>query len=366
MQRERITRRSQSAMVVGWVSNTDAIFVGLIITLTVTIFVATRLQRSEGKNRQMQGDVNTLHVQLDQTQGRVIDLRTESERLAQLGRQRITDLSTRLASLQTKYTQLIVTTEKAIEERERLDTENKKLNASLVAWRDYYLNAKKTLEQTTADKRDAAIRLVAATEERDIARRESTSLRSQIDAEPGLHKELIGLRGDMRRIAIIFDTSGSMGQDGRWEYARSVVATWLEHLAISECALVLFSTDAQVFPQDGGFLDVRGSAGKANRKRLLEQISYTKPDGGTNTLLALQMAYQCPQLDTIILFTDGEPNNGNSNKFDPEIAERIYALCQQHKGIPVNTVGLGNYFKPQLSGFLKRVAQESGGSFLGR
>ncbi len=64
--------------------------------------------------------------------------------------------------------------------------------------------------------------------------------------------------------------------------------------------------------------------------------------------------------------TDGEPNNGESNQFDPEIAEKIYALCRQHKGIPVNTVGLGNYFKPQLSGFLIRVAQETGGSFLGR
>jgi hypothetical protein len=128
----------------------------------------------------------------------------------------------------------------------------------------------------------------------------------------------------------------------------------------------LFSTDAHVFPQDNTFLDVRGSAGEANRKRLLEQIKDTKPDGGTNTLLALQMAYQCPQLDTIILFTDGEPNNGESNQFDPEIAERIYALCRQHKDIPVNTVGLGNYFKPQLSGFLMKVAQETDGSFLGR
>jgi len=314
----------------------------------------------------MQGDVDSLQGQLGQSQGRVADLQTERERLIQLGRKRIKDLGTSLASLQTEHTQLMAVTDKTVEERARLQAENEKLKANLVAWREDYLNSKKTLEQTTTEKQAAAIRLVAATEERDLAKRELTSLRSRIEVEPGLHKELIGLKGDLRRVAIIFDTSGSMGQDGRWEYARGVVATWLEHLAISECALVLFSTDAHVFPQDGNFLDVRGSAGEANRKRLLEQIKYTKPDGGTNTLLALQMAYECPQLDTIILFTDGEPNNGNSNKFDPEIAERIYALCQQHKGIPVNTVGLGNYFKPQLSGFLMRVAQETGGSFLGR
>ena len=295
MQRERVTRRSQGAMVVGWVSNTEALLMGLILTLTVTLFIAARFHRSEGKNHQMQGDVDSLQSQLGEIQGRVADLQAERERIIGLGRQRIKDLSTSLASLQTKYTQLMTAADKGTEERGHLAADNEKLNANLAAWRDYYLTAKKTLEQTTTARQEAAIRLVSATEERDLAQQESRALRSRIEAEPGLHKELIGLKGHLRRVAVVFDTSGSMSQDGRWEHARGVVATWLEHLAISECALVLFSTDARVFPQDGSFLDVRGSAGEANRKRLLEQIRYTKPEGGTNTLRALQMAYQCSQ-----------------------------------------------------------------------
>jgi hypothetical protein len=254
-------------------------------------------------------------------------------------------------------------------DKRQLEADNGKLKADLAAWRDYYLGTKKTLEQTAAENQEAAVRLVSATEERDLARQESRTLRNRVEAEPGLHKELIGLKGNLRRVAIIFDTSGSMAESGRWEQARGVVATWLEHLAIGECVLVLFSNDAQMFPEDGSFLDMRGPRGAANRRLLLNRIAAARPDGGTNTLLALQVAYRCPNLDTIILFTDGEPNDPKgivANQFDPEIAQKIYALLQQHKDIPVNTVGLGNYFKPQLSGFLMRVAKDTGGSFLGR
>jgi Mg-chelatase subunit ChlD len=368
MQRERITRKSQAALVVGWVSTTDALFLGLILTLTVTLLVAARLHQSEGKNRQMQGDVDVLQGQLGQFQDRVADLRAERERLIQRGRQRFSELSAQLTSVQTKQAKLMAAKEQATEEASRLEADNEKLQAKLIACRDYYLATKKTLDETIAGKEDAVIRLVSLTQARDFAQQESRALRSRIEAEPGLHRELIGLKGKMHKVAIIFDTSGSMGTEGRWEHARGVVAAWLEHLAIGECVLVLFSTDAQVFPEDGTFLDVRGSNGAANRRRLLEQIRNTKPEGRTNTLLALQMAYRCPDLDTVILFTDGEPNspNSNSDQFDPEIAEKIYALCRQHKDVPVNTVGLGNYFKPQLAGFLMKVAQETGGSFLGR
>lgn len=376
MQRERVTRRSQTAMVVGWVSNTDAIFVGLVLTLTVTMVIAGRLQKSEGTTRQMQANLDELQGQRDQSQDqlglaqrRVAETQAELKRVIDLGRQRIQELRSQLSSLQTKYAAAEHQLETYTADKSQLETENGKLRATLVTWQGQYANVKKTLEQTTAEKEDTVIRLVSATTERDVAQRESRALRSRVEAEPGLHKELIGLKGNLRRVAIIFDTSGSMAQGDRWEQARGVVATWLEHLAIGECILVLFSNDAQVFPEDGSFLDLRGPNGAANRKLLLDRIKAAKPDGGTNTLAALEAAYRCSNLGTIILFTDGEPNNPKAmvaNQFDPEVAQRIYALLQQHKNIPVNAVGLSNYFKPQLSGFLMRVAQDTGGSFLGR
>lgn len=382
MLRERVFRNSQAAMVVGWVSNTDAIFLGLIFTLAVTLVAVARLQKSERKNSQMQGAAEELQVQLGQTQEEVdglqaqlgqrhtqlAELQAERDRLTQDNR-RLSGIAAQVPPLGTERDKLTASLSSAMQESKRLATENEELTAKLAACRDYFATMRKTLEQTTAEKQDASIRLVAATEERDRAQRESGALRSQIAAEPGLHKELIGLKGPLRRVAIVFDTSGSMAQSGRWEQARAVVAAWLEHLAISECVLVLFSNDARVFPDDGSFLDMRGRGGAANRRSLLEHIRATKPEGGTNTLLALQMAYRCANLDTVILFTDGEPNNPanlGTNQFDPQVAEAIYALCEQHKQIPVNTVGLGDYFKPQLSAFLMRVAQGTGGNFLGR
>jgi regulator of replication initiation timing len=375
MQREQVTRKSQAAMVVGWISNTDAIFVGLILTLTVTLVIACRLQKSEGTTRQMQANLDELHGQVGQSHdqlGRIrkhiADLETQRDRLVQ-DKCQLDRIAAQVTPLQTERDRLADSLATSADEKKRLTTENEKLTAKLAACREYYLTMKKNLAQTTIEKQESAIRLVAATEERDAAHREARALRGRIEAEPGLHKELIGLKGNLGRVAIIFDTSGSMALSGRWDQARGVVATWLEHLAISECVLVLFSNDAQIYPEDGSFLDMRGPSGAANRKLLLSRIEATKPDGGTNTLLALQVAYRCPNLDTIILFTDGEPNNPKgvvANQFDPEVAKKIYALLQQYKEIPVNTVGLGNYFKPQLSGFLMRVAQDTGGSFLGR
>jgi hypothetical protein len=68
----------------------------------------------------------------------------------------------------------------------------------------------------------------------------------------------------------------------------------------------------------------------------------------------------------MILFSDGAPTNPNLGRFDQGVANEIYALCRQHEKIPVNTVGLGNYFDQDLGTFLRTVANITGGTFLGR
>ena len=54
-----------------------------------------------------------------------------------------------------------------------------------------------------------------------------------------------------------------------------------------------------------------------------------------------------------------------AHDFDRSIAESIHELCKEHKTIPVNTVGLGDYLK-DFSTFLMQVASETNGAFLGR
>jgi Mg-chelatase subunit ChlD len=323
----------------GWIANTDAMIVGLILTLAATLFVATRLRQSEFDNQRLHAKEGMRQSQLGQLQDRVASLGSQRDRLAQsdLARRReIENSAAELGRLRAAFNRQLSVATRLGDENRKLDAENKGLRTSLVEVE---------------------------------GRLKSSSSPAPLAAQPGLHKALVGLKGDLTRVAFVFDTSGSMGHDGRWDHARAVVATWLEHLDIGECVLILFGSDARIYPPDGSLFPVRGPGGAANRKKLLEQFKIAKPEGRTNTLGALELAYRCPGLDTIILFTDGEPNDphtDNSNQFDPTVAEGIYALCRQHPSIPVNTVGLGNYFKPQLSAFLMRVAQETGGSFLGR
>jgi Mg-chelatase subunit ChlD len=192
--------------------------------------------------------------------------------------------------------------------------------------------------------------------------------------EPGIRKEIVGLKGRFKRVAILFDRSRSMANGNRWNHARDVVRTWLKYLSIEQCVLITFATDTDVYPADGSFLVTQGpdeNTNAQNRQMLINHLAGSNPDGGTDTLAALRKAYELKDrqgegVDTILLFTDGEPNDGQSAGFDPIVAQKIYDLVGQHDDVPVNTIGLGTYFEGKLGGFLLNVATLSKGVFLGR
>jgi hypothetical protein len=189
-------------------------------------------------------------------------------------------------------------------------------------------------------------------------------------AEAENNKQLVGLKGPMRRVAILFDASGSMKQagargDDRWAEAQSIAATWLQHLNVQECLLIVFASDVRTFPEDGALANVQGPSGAARREALLERVRKIEPAGVTNTLAALRKAYEY-DVDTILLLSDGAPSRASTGKYDPALAQEIYALCRNHAGIPVNTIGLGNYFDQETSTFLRSVASITGGGFRGQ
>lgn len=193
----------------------------------------------------------------------------------------------------------------------------------------------------------------------------------QLLAETRINRQLIGINGKLKRVAILFDASGSMKEQGsgggdRWQEAQKIARTWLQHLDVDECVLIVFSSDVRTFPADGTLADLRGENGEAARRALLGHLTGVEPKGWTNTLDALRAAYAYEGIDSMILFSDGAPTNPNLGRFDQGVANAIYALCRQHKDIPVNTVGLGNYFDEELGAFLRTVASLTGGTFLGR
>jgi myosin heavy subunit len=184
------------------------------------------------------------------------------------------------------------------------------------------------------------------------------------------NRELVGLTGKLERVAILFDASGSMrraagrGIGDRWNEAQGIASTWLQHINVQQCVLIVFSNQVKTFPNDGTLADVRGEAGKARREALLQQLKTVTPNGWTNTHDALRKAYEY-NVDTILLFTDGAPSKATSGVFDPGIAQQIYELCRQHSNIPIHTIGLGNYFDENASTFLQTVAKLTNGTFRG-
>lgn len=216
------------------------------------------------------------------------------------------------------------------------------------------------LQSLEGEKKKLEIEFSAAERQRQV----------ELLAEAENNKQLVGLTGPMKRVAILFDASGSMRQAStqgadRWAEAQSIAATWLRHLNVQQCLLIVYASNVRAFPEDGTLADLRGESGAARREELLDRVRNITPAGGTNTLAALQKAYEY-DVDTILLLSDGAPSRSTTGKYDAELAQEIYELCKAHADIPVNTIGLGNYFDQDMSTFLRTVASITGGGFRGQ
>ncbi|QDU97888.1 hypothetical protein [Lignipirellula cremea] len=194
----------------------------------------------------------------------------------------------------------------------------------------------------------------------------NTRLAATKEQEKKINQELVGIRGGLKKVAILVDASGSMQQQDRWAMVREIVGAWLTHFDVDECVLIIFNGEANAFPAVGT-LRVAGPSGPVNRQWLIDQLASKRPGGWTNTLAALHKAYAVEHLDSILLFTDGNPSSADSAAYNDEHVAAIFALVEQtsDRRIPINTIGLGDD-APELSAFLRTLARRTGGTFLGR
>ena len=195
--------------------------------------------------------------------------------------------------------------------------------------------------------------------------------------EFSVRRELTGLpSGNLRRVVFVVDTSSSMRNSPSWKSAKDLVRTWIEFLPVEECAMVNFNDIAIGYPKSG-YLRVRQSDGtgiREHRDELLNVFDQVKTGTFTDLLRGLHLAYQYPQPDVIVVFTDGHPHV--STHTDTAFAKAILTEVEGHPGIPILTVALGNYETEGAGGpwpkinasiaFLKELAHKSGGNFLGR
>jgi VWA domain-containing protein len=212
-----------------------------------------------------------------------------------------------------------------------------------------------------------------------------------------LPKELVGVRGNLQRVAFVVDCSASMNKvapiavdpsrdkrESWWGVVAETIELWIEALPMQSARIVYFNDSVSMFPATDEFLDI-----EVNRNSLRQSVKeHPGPHGATNTLLALQAAFAMKDVDTIVLFTDGEPNRTpvalpagamrNKDKTSMAYAKEFSTACwnqifefvegEKVKGrnVRVNVVALGNYFDSIYGPSLVRLATMTGGAFLGR
>ena len=250
--------------------------------------------------------------------------------------------------------------------------------------------ARKGLEEKLAESqlklRSLQAQIDALRQEKDQLATDSLNRQKN---EVGLRRDLVGFTGELKKVAFVVDGSASMGIDAdRWPNAKRTVLSWIENLDVQECVVIVFTNRVHRFPQgEKDTFNLQGESRATSIEQIRNYLRQRTPVGFTNTLAALKTAYAMPGVDTIILFTDGAPyvglsdqdiRNGkkdnslktsdNKHDYDPEMMQAIYDLCEdkKHAGIPINVVGVGDFYSAELSTFLLNLARITNGTFIGR
>jgi hypothetical protein len=173
--------------------------------------------------------------------------------------------------------------------------------------------------------------------------------------------EFFGIKLYSHRVIFIIDISGSMQEGLLNPYEGKSDATRID-VAKGELLKCVTALDT------GAFFNIlifssgvekwnKGSLAAANEKNREEAKSFIEklaPFGGTNLYDAVKLAFEDPDVDTIFIMSDGEPNLSIS---DPtEIREHVKAW-NEHRGIVINTIGLAGQFQ-----ILEWLAEDSGGT----
>ena len=156
-------------------------------------------------------------------------------------------------------------------------------------------------------------------------------------------------------LALVFDRSGSMAEDGKFEYAMQAAKLVVENLSERDVVSLVIFNDRTV---------VLSPAGLAVNKEFLDhRLAEFEPEGFTNLSAGMMEAFA--QIDSsaeeeqrkqAILLTDGLANRGIT---DPVKLRRLAASARD-RGIRLSTAGCGLEFDEQL---LEDLATAGGGRY---
>jgi HEAT repeat protein len=173
--------------------------------------------------------------------------------------------------------------------------------------------------------------------------------------------KFFGIRIVSHKVIFVIDISGSMAEDSQSEYQGKTGHTRMD-IAKAELEKCIKGLDAAaffnviIFSGDSSRM-VEGSLLAATEKHRAEAVEYVErlgAFGGTNLYGALKDAFTDPDVDTIFVMSDGEPSVGAV--VDPLLIREEVAAWNAHRGIVINTIGIGGQFQ-----VLEWLAEDSGG-----
>ena len=413
------TRRNQSDSAIGWISTVDSLLLGFGLMLVLALHSAMTRQKAQAELGARDKELQDVQAQEKENQKRIGELEGKgaagiSQELAEALR-KLADLEKLKADsdlqiediegkLNTALNQLGEATDaetKGQQERQSLaekigqlqdkldnqeairqDSQNlaqevKDLLAELAAKAREIEDLEKEIEHLREEIRKLMDRIAKAEAEKKAAEddaRQKSSARGQAAAT-----DVLGFQGDFKNVVFIIDISHSMTHipdperpgfnndkynPARWIKTKREIVSWARNLPMETIRIVLFHSDVFDYPDDGESYPMTGDDREKTVGLITGLLDNVTPDGQTNTLGALEKAYGYPDVDTMVLFTDGNPMvNGRDSR---DLIQQVKALVEKNKKIPVNVVGIGEYFEKDFAAFLRFISNTTGGEFIGR
>jgi len=216
-------------------------------------------------------------------------------------------------------------------------------------------------------------------QELDEASKKSKSAQDRLKALAAANKKLkkaqtalTGINGKLQNVVFIFDTSGSMADNFKnpVDYKRNgpkrgpQFERYLDSLKRSVSTypytrfnVLRYSADVTAWKPNQMPEGTEGNRNAANRF-----IDTFQPGGGTATIKALKAAYALPNVDTIILFSDGIPLY-KQGQTDKQAIDEVINWLKANKGdVVINTVAIGGSHKSPHRQFLRQIADMTGGT----
>ena len=243
---------------------------------------------------------------------------------------------------------------------------------SKVAHASESLKLEKQQLNSQIDLRDQQLRQLS--KDYALLKNQKRALDQSLSMRNAISQEVLGLKGDLSRVVFVIDTSESMGKpieaakydanwkqlEPPWEDVIRTIAVWLERLPVGEFRIVCFDNEVVECPSRKG----EWFSNAADKSKAIEFISRQKPDGLTFTEQAIQVALS-HNPTSVILFTDGEPSDGQGNTDLPQQTRLLKLIGTRSFEVPCNVVAISNYLNARQGTFLRLLARESGGGFVG-